>query len=56
MKYACYKMLVGKPNGRKQRGRYRRRWQDDIKINNIHNWKIKINLCGPATGCCEIGH
>jgi hypothetical protein len=28
----AYRVLVGKTEGKKQLGRYRRRWQDDIKV------------------------
>jgi hypothetical protein len=27
-----YRVLVGKPEGKKQLGRYRRRWDDNIKM------------------------
>jgi hypothetical protein len=28
---SAYRVLVGKPGGKKQLGRHRRRWQDNIK-------------------------
>jgi hypothetical protein len=28
-----YSVLVGKPNGKRPIGRFRRRWEDNIKIN-----------------------
>jgi len=28
-----YRVLVGKPEGKRPRGRPRRRWEDDIKMN-----------------------
>jgi len=30
---SVYRLLVGKPEGRKPLGRLRRRWEDNIKIN-----------------------
>jgi len=29
----AYKILVGKPEGKKPRGRHRRRWEDNIRMN-----------------------
>jgi hypothetical protein len=29
----AYRVLVGKPEGRRPRGRHRRRWEDNIKMN-----------------------
>jgi hypothetical protein len=30
---SAYRVLVGKPEGKRSLGRPRRRWEDDIKIN-----------------------
>jgi hypothetical protein len=32
-KMSAYKILVGKPERKRQLGRHRRRWEDNIKIN-----------------------
>jgi hypothetical protein len=29
----AYRMLVGKPEGKRLRGRHRLRWEDDVKMN-----------------------
>jgi hypothetical protein len=32
-----YKILIGKPEGKRPLGRYRRRWKDNIKMDLISN-------------------
>jgi hypothetical protein len=34
----AYKILVGKPEGKRSLGRPRRRWEDNIKINVRRVW------------------
>jgi hypothetical protein len=55
-----YKVLVGKPEGRRPLGRPRRRWEDGIRMDFM-----EIGLGGgldstgsgqgPVAGCCECG-
>jgi hypothetical protein len=56
---SAYRVLVGKPEGRRLLGRPRRRWQDNIKIDllevecgtidwidcaeNTNRWKVLVN-------------
>jgi hypothetical protein len=57
-----YKVLVGKPEGKKPLGRPRRRWEDGIRMDLGENgWGV---VCGfnstgsgqePVAGCCECG-
>jgi hypothetical protein len=51
-----YKVLVGKPEGKRPLGRPRRRWEDEIRM--------ELGECGldstdsgqgPVAGCCECG-
>jgi hypothetical protein len=51
----AYRILVGKPNGKRQLGRPRRRWMDNIKIDlseigwdgmdwiDLAQWKALVN-------------
>jgi hypothetical protein len=39
-----YRLLVGKPEGKKRLGRPRRRWIDNIKMDLL---EIGLNFCGP---------
>jgi hypothetical protein len=34
----AYKILVGKPEGKRPLGRYRHRWEDDIKMYLREKW------------------
>ena len=42
--YGVYRVLVGKPEGKRPRGRSRRRWEDNIKMDlqevecGVRNW------------------
>jgi hypothetical protein len=56
-----YKVLVGKPEGRRPLGRPRRRWEDGIRMDLR---EIGLGVCGldstgsgqgPVAGCCECG-
>jgi hypothetical protein len=56
-----YKVLVGKPEGKRPFGRPRRRWEDGIRMDLR---EIGLGGCGldstgsgqgPVTGCCECG-
>jgi hypothetical protein len=56
-----YKVLVGKPEGKKTLGRPRRRWEDGIRMDL---GEIGLGGCGldstgsrqgPVAGCCECG-
>jgi hypothetical protein len=47
----CIKILVGKPNGKRQLGRPRHRWEDNIK-RNIREISVRRGLdsCGSGQG------
>jgi hypothetical protein len=56
-----YKVLVGKPEGKRQLGRPRRRWEDGIRMDLR---EIDLGGCGldstvseqgPVAGCFECG-
>jgi hypothetical protein len=56
-----YKVLVGKPEGKRPLGRPRRRWEDGIRMDLS---EIGLGGCGldstvsgqgPVAGCCECG-
>jgi hypothetical protein len=56
-----YKVLVGKPEGKRPLGRPRRRWEDGIRMDLR---EIILGGCGldstvsgqgPVAGCCECG-
>jgi hypothetical protein len=55
-----YRVLVGKPEGKRPHERPRRRWQDVIKMDLSEiGWGCGVNSpCsgyGPLAGCCECG-
>jgi hypothetical protein len=56
-----YKVLVGKPEGRRPLGRPRRRWEDGIRMDlrEIGLGGCRLDLTGlgqgPVAGCCECG-
>jgi hypothetical protein len=58
----AYKILVGKPKGKRQLGRPRRRWEDNIKIDLKEKgfWGCELNSScsgrGPVAGSCEHGN
>jgi hypothetical protein len=56
-----YKVLVGKPEGKRPLGRPRRRLEDEIRM---YLREIGLGVCGlnstglgqgPVAGCCECG-
>jgi hypothetical protein len=55
-----YRALVGKPEGRRQLERTRRRWVDNIKMDLLEvGWGHGLDLFGTGQGqvacCCEYG-
>jgi hypothetical protein len=43
----AYRVLVGKPEGKKPLGRPRRRWEDNAKLNlQKVGWRDGLNCCG----------
>jgi hypothetical protein len=57
-KKGAYRILVWRPVGRRQLGRPRRRWEDNIKI-DLHEVGCRHGLdradsvYGQVAGCCE---
>jgi hypothetical protein len=55
-----YKVLVGKPEGKRLLGRPRRRWEDGIRM-DLGETGLGCGLDstgsgqGPVAGCCECG-
>jgi hypothetical protein len=58
-----YKVLVGKPEGRKPLGRPRRRWEDGVRTDlreiglggGVCGFDWTVSGQGPVAGCCECG-
>jgi hypothetical protein len=56
-----YRILVGRPEGKRPLGRPRRRWEDNIKMNlreiriDVVNW-IQLAQDSPVVGLCEQGN
>jgi hypothetical protein len=55
-----YKVLVGKPEGKRPLGRPRRRWEDGIRMDLRETGlgsvdRIRLAQYGPVAGCCECG-
>jgi hypothetical protein len=55
-----YKVLVGKPEGKRPLGRPTRRWEDEIRMDLREiGWGCGLNSTGsgqgPVAGCCECG-
>jgi hypothetical protein len=57
-----YKVLMGKPQGKRPLDRPRRRWKNGIRMDLIR--EICLGMCGldstssgqgPVAGCCECG-
>jgi hypothetical protein len=48
-----YRLLVGKPEGRRQLGRQRRRWTDNIKIDLLEIGLSVVNWIGLAQDRCS---
>jgi hypothetical protein len=56
----AYKILVGKPEGKRRLGRRRRRWEDNIKMDvkgiNVIAWTgVKWIKMDAVAGSCEHG-
>jgi hypothetical protein len=57
-----YKVLVGKPEGKRPLGRQRLRWEDGIRMDLGETGLGGCGLVstgsgqGPVAGCCECGH
>jgi hypothetical protein len=57
-----YKILVGKPEGKRPLRRHKRRWEDNIKIDLRETGLVYVELdgCGsgegPVAGCCVHGN
>jgi hypothetical protein len=55
-----YKVLVGKPEGKRLLGRPRRRWEDGIR-KNLRETGLRVWIgfdwlsTGTVTSCCECG-
>jgi hypothetical protein len=51
-----YKVLVGKPEGKRPLGRPRRRWEDEIRMDLREiGLDSTVSGQGPMAGCCECG-
>jgi hypothetical protein len=55
-----YKVLVGKPEGKRPFGRPKHRWEDGIRIDlRVIGWGCGLDSTGsgqgPVAGCCECG-
>jgi hypothetical protein len=56
-----YKVLVGKPEGKRPLGRPRRRWEDGIRMDlgeiglGGGGLDSTVSGQGPVAGCCECG-
>jgi hypothetical protein len=57
-----YRILVGRPEGRRPLGRPRRRWEDNIKMDlqEVEMWGNGLDLYGSGqgqvVGSCECGN
>jgi hypothetical protein len=45
-----YRVLVGKPEGKRPLGRLRRRWKDNIKNRSSESWRGSWGLDGVGSG------
>jgi hypothetical protein len=45
-----YRVLVGKPEGKRPLGRPRRRWEDNIKMDVFGSWRGSWGLDGVGSG------
>jgi hypothetical protein len=56
-----YKILAGKPEGKRLLGRPRRRWEDGIRMDlreigfGVCGLDSTVSGQGPVAGCCEFG-
>jgi hypothetical protein len=48
-----YRILVGKPKGKRPLGRRRRRWVDNIKMDLRQNWLVWTGLIWLRLGTSE---
>jgi hypothetical protein len=46
----AHRILVGRPEGRRPLGRYRRRWEDNIKMDLRYDGVIWTRLIWPTIG------
>jgi len=58
---SVYRVLVGKPKGKRPRGRPRRRWEDNIKMDlQSGMWGYGLDRAGSGqgqvAGTCECGN
>jgi hypothetical protein len=53
-----YKILVGKPEGRRQFGRPRHRWEDNIRMDRVRSCELDSagSGYGPVAGSYEHGN
>jgi hypothetical protein len=56
----AYKVLMGKPKGKRPLGRPRRRWEDGISMDLREiGWRCRVDTVGsvqgPVMGSCEHG-
>jgi hypothetical protein len=49
----AYRIVVGKPEGKRPLGRPRRRWGDNIKLNLREIAWDGVDWIGPVEGSCE---
>jgi hypothetical protein len=52
-----YKVLVGKPEGKRPLGRPRSRWENGIRMDWLGGCRLESTVSGqgPVAGCCECG-
>jgi hypothetical protein len=53
-KRIAYRILLGKPEGKRPLGRPRRRWVDNIKMDLRENWVVWIGLTWLRIGTCGV--
>jgi hypothetical protein len=50
----AYRLLVGKPEGKRPLGRPRRRWVGDIRMDLVEvGWDVGLDWCGSGEGQVE---
>jgi hypothetical protein len=54
-KRCAYRMLVGRPEGRRPLGRPRRRWEDNIKMDQEVGWDMDWTEVAQDRDSCECG-
>jgi hypothetical protein len=50
-----YKVLVGKPEGKRPLGRPRHRWEDGVRLATGCGLDSTGSVWGPVASCCECG-